>query len=75
MCAVLPPLQPEMWDAASGDALGNTPLLWSHAESARSLFVLQREELRSRVGTVGVAAWSAARVMQLRWFGRRRPQT
>jgi hypothetical protein len=74
MCAVLPPLQPEEWDAMSNVALGNTPLLWSHAESARSLFVLQREELRRRVGTVGVTVWNAARAVRLRWFGRRREQ-
>ena len=71
MCAALPPLQPEEWDPTSSEALGNTPLLWSHAESARSLFVLQREQLRRRVGTVGVAAWSASRALRLRWAGRR----
>lgn len=66
LCGALPRLQPEEWDVDGATALGNTPLLWSHMESARALYVLQREELRRRVGTVGLGMWSFARYLRLR---------
>ena len=43
LCAMLPMLQPEEFDPARREALGNTPLLWSHAECARALFELDRQ--------------------------------
>lgn len=66
MCTHLPPLQPEEWDVEADQALGNTPLLWSHMEAARSLYVLDRERLRRRVGTVGVTIWGVLRYVRLR---------
>ena len=66
MCAHLPPLQPEEWDVVADQGLGNTPLLWSHMEAARSLYVLDRERLRRRAGTVGVAIWGVMRYVRLR---------
>ncbi|MGI9030026.1 MAG: glycoside hydrolase family 15 protein [Ilumatobacteraceae bacterium] len=66
LCIALPRLQPEEWDVDRAGALGNTPLLWSHMEAARALYVLQREELRRRVGTVGLGMWSFARYVRLR---------
>jgi GH15 family glucan-1,4-alpha-glucosidase len=72
LCAHLPPLQPEEWDVQAGEALGNTPLLWSHTEAARCLYVLQREQLRRRVGTVGVRMWTIGRYVRLRFTGRSR---
>jgi hypothetical protein len=42
LCAMLPALQPEGFDPGRREALGNTPLLWSHAECTRALFELDR---------------------------------
>jgi hypothetical protein len=42
LCRMLPALQPEEFDPARREALGNTPLLWSHAECTRALFELDR---------------------------------
>jgi hypothetical protein len=43
LCAMLPTLQPEGFDPGRREALGNIPLLWSHAECARALFELDRQ--------------------------------
>lgn len=43
LCRMLPALQPEEYDPARREALGNTPLLWSHAECTRALFELDRQ--------------------------------
>jgi GH15 family glucan-1,4-alpha-glucosidase len=40
LCALLPRLQSEEFDPTRGEALGNTPLVWSHAEAARALYEL-----------------------------------
>jgi hypothetical protein len=48
LCATLPRLQPEQFDPTRGEALGNTPLLWSHAEAARALFEVDRCRSRHR---------------------------
>jgi GH15 family glucan-1,4-alpha-glucosidase len=48
LCAILPRLQPEEFDPTRGEALGNTPLLWSHAEAARALFEVDRSQSRWR---------------------------
>ncbi len=72
LCAQLPPLQPEEWDVERGEALGNTPLLWSHMEAARALYVLQRERVRRRFGNLGLGAWSAGRYLRLRLTRHRR---
>ena len=66
LCAALPPLQPEEWDVERNEALGNTPLLWSHMEAARALYALQREHIRHRYGSFGLGAWSAGRYLRLR---------
>ncbi|HEV7721081.1 MAG TPA: glycoside hydrolase family 15 protein [Iamia sp.] len=58
LCAQIPDLMPEQWDPARSEALGNTPLLWSHMEAARALHLLDAAH-RGRF-----RAW--------RW-GRRRP--
>ena len=69
LCASLPELQPEVLD---GEApLGNLPLVWSHAESARALDLLQVAEVRRRVGRVGLALWRAARRLGVRQPSRR----
>ena len=58
LCALLPPLQPEEWDVERGEALGNTPLLWSHTEAARCLYFLQRADVRRRFGPLGLRLWA-----------------
>ena len=47
-------------------SLGNTPLLWSHTEAARSLHQLTRERIRHRYGTAAYRAWRIARYIRLR---------
>ena len=66
LCAALPPLQPEEWDPLGAVALGNTPLLWSHMESARSLYRLEEAHWQRRIGRTGVALWARARALRLR---------
>ncbi len=66
MCAHLPPLLAEEWSTEQNQALGNTPLLWSHTEAARSLHQLTRERIRHRYGTVIYRAWRTARYLRLR---------
>jgi hypothetical protein len=48
LCAMLPALQPEGFDPARREALGNSPLLWSHAECTRALFELDRQHATLR---------------------------
>lgn len=69
MCAALPPLVAEEWSVEHGEALGNTPLLWSHTEAARSLHQLSREHVRRRYGPAGYRAWRMARYLRLRFGG------
>jgi hypothetical protein len=64
LCAALPGLQPEVLD--DGEALGNTPLVWSHAEAMRALFLLRAADVRSRAGPAGAALWRAVRVVRAR---------
>ena len=50
LCGMLPALLPEEFDPVRHEALGNTPLVWSHAECARALFELDRQRrLRRRL--------------------------
>jgi GH15 family glucan-1,4-alpha-glucosidase len=42
LCAMLPSLLSEEHDPVTGRALGNVPLVWSHAEAARALHELHR---------------------------------
>lgn len=66
MCSHLPPLQPEIWSVDGQHGLGNTPLLWSHTESARALYTLHNERVRRRVGTPGLWVWRCGRYVRLR---------
>jgi len=70
LCAQLPPLQPEEWDVDA--ALGNIPLLWSHAEAARALYTLDREHRRARFGSPAVSALQLTRSLRMRAVGSRR---
>ena len=66
MCSILPPLQAEEWNVERQESLGNTPLLWSHMESARALYRLQSARLRRRYGPIGLALWAGGRFIRLR---------
>jgi len=70
LCAVLPRLLAEEVDPTTGDSLGNVPLVWSHAEAARALYILDAATLRRRFGPVGLWAWRLTRFARLR-AGRR----
>ncbi len=64
----LPALLPEEMDPESRQGLGNVPLVWSHMEAARAMYLLDSTQLRARIGPVGLALWSGVRWMR----GRRR---
>jgi GH15 family glucan-1,4-alpha-glucosidase len=64
LCEVLPALQPEILDGET--PLGNLPLVWSHAESARAVYLLRLAQLRRRYGRFGAGAWQVARGLRAR---------
>ncbi len=66
MCAALPRLLAEMVDPVDGTSLGNVPLLWSHMELVRALYVLDSEQRRRRFGTAGLWLWRAGRYLSMR---------
>jgi GH15 family glucan-1,4-alpha-glucosidase len=66
LCAALPRLLSEEVDPQSGRLLGNTPLVWSHAELARALYVLDAAQRRRRWGEPGLLAWRLRRYAALR---------
>jgi GH15 family glucan-1,4-alpha-glucosidase len=66
LCAALPPLLPEEVDPRTATPLGNTPLIWSHMEMARALWMLEVDTIRRRWGTVGGAAWAVLGTFRLR---------
>jgi hypothetical protein len=65
MCAALPRLLAEEVDPETGEALGNVPLVWSHMEAARAMYVLDAARLRRRYGRVGLSLWRVARYVSL----------
>lgn len=66
LCAALPRLLPEEVDPVDRTALGNVPLVWSHAELARSLYVLDAAQRQRRWGRSGLWAWRLGRYLSLR---------
>ena len=66
LCDALPRLLSEEVDAQSGRPLGNTPLVWSHAELARALYVLDAAQRRRRWGAAGLLTWRLRRYAALR---------
>lgn len=66
LCASLPRLLAEEVDPRTGAVLGNVPLVWSHAELARSIYVLDAAKRRDRWGAVGSWAWRLQRYLRLR---------
>lgn len=69
LCAALPRLLPEEIDPGSGEGLGNVPLVWSHMELARALYVLDAAERGARYGTSALWAWRLGRYLRLRLGG------
>lgn len=69
LCAALPRLLSEEVDPVGGESLGNVPLVWSHAEAARAMYVLDAAILRDRFGAAGLWAWRISRYLQLRYTG------
>jgi hypothetical protein len=68
LCRSLPGLQPEVLD--DGEALGNLPMVWSHAEAARALYLLRVADVRARVGRAGLVVWRAWRLVSAQRSGR-----
>jgi len=66
LCAALPRLLAEEVDPSSGESLGNVPLVWSHVEAARAMYVLDAAARRDRYGAAGLWAWRIARYLRLR---------
>lgn len=66
LVAALPRLLPEELDPESGRLLGNIPLVWSHAELARAVYVLDAAQRRDRWGAAGLWAWRLQRYLRLR---------
>jgi hypothetical protein len=66
LCAALPRLLSEEVDPQTGAMLGNTPLVWSHAELARAIYVLDAAKRRDRWGPAGSWAWRLHRYVRLR---------
>lgn len=69
LCRALPRLMAEEVDPGTGESLGNIPLVWSHAEAARAMYVLDASARKARYGSVGLWAWRLARYVRLRWPG------
>ena len=57
----VPALMPEQMDPESRVGLGNTPLVWSHMEAARAMYLLDAARLRRRLGPAALAAWRGQR--------------
>jgi uncharacterized membrane protein len=71
LCAALPRLLAEEVEPATGRLRGNAPLVWSHAELTRAIYVLEAARRRARWGAPGVWAWRLARYARLRALRRR----
>jgi len=66
LCAELLRLLAEEVAPHSGRMLGNAPLVWSHAELARALYVLDAEQIRDRWGAAALWVWRLYRYLALR---------
>jgi GH15 family glucan-1,4-alpha-glucosidase len=66
LCATLPPLLSESVDPVSRASLGNTPLVWSHMELARALYIVDLARLRARFGLPGLWIGRLRRLLRVR---------
>jgi len=71
LCAVLPRLLAEEFDAENLQSLGNVPLVWSHMAAARALYILDAADVRRRYGHVSLGLWRVGRYLSLRHSRRR----
>lgn len=55
-----------MVDPRDRAGLGNVPLVWSHAELVRALYLPDVAELRRRMGSAGLGLWRIVRYLRLR---------
>ena len=67
LCGALPGLIAEEIDPETGDSRGNVPLVWSHMEAARALYLLEVATIRKRYGALGYLTWRLSRYVRLRW--------
>ena len=67
--ARLPRLLSEEVDPATGAALGNVPLVWSHMEAARAMHMLDVADVLHRHGELGLRAWRGLRLVTRRRTG------
>jgi len=67
LCRGLPDLLSEEVDPTDNRSLGNVPLVWSHMEMARALYIVGAMRIRSGYGVAGLWAWRLARYASLRW--------
>lgn len=63
----VPALMPEEMDPESRVGLGNVPLVWSHMEAARAMYLLDAARLRRRLGPAALAAWRGQRWLRSQW--------
>ena len=63
----LPALMPEEIDPESRIGLGNVPLVWSHMEAARAMYLLDAARLRRRLGPAALVAWRGQRWVRSQW--------
>jgi hypothetical protein len=66
LCAALPRLLSEEVDPQTDELLGNAPLVWSHAELVRAVYVLDAAKRQDRWGTAASWAWRTQRYLGLR---------
>jgi GH15 family glucan-1,4-alpha-glucosidase len=62
----VPALMPEEMDPESRIGLGNVPLVWSHMEAARAMYLLDAARLRSRFGAAALVMWRGQRWLRAR---------
>ena len=62
----LPALMPEEMDPESRQGLGNVPLVWSHMEAARAMYLLDSGSVRARTGLLGITLWRTVRWLRAR---------
>lgn len=69
--ALLPRLLAEEFDVAGQRSLGNIPLVWSHMEATRALYIIDAAVRRQRRGALGLTAWRVGRYLRVRVRGGR----
>jgi GH15 family glucan-1,4-alpha-glucosidase len=71
LCMSLPRLLPEQFDPSTETSLGNLPLVWSHAELARAMYMLDLAGKRRRAGAWAAGVVHTMRTVRTRFRSRR----